>query len=221
MKSHVTLAIIISIVLLTCPARAEIVELRNGQRVEGALKRATSDSVIIEVGQQTVTFKAAEVRAIYYGSAPQALTRKGDQDATAADALRSLKALRSVVELGVTYTDYGSRLADTKIKADEYLARAPGNATTDAIRSALANYEFAYNIWAHIVRTHNDVRFGTIAPLANFPACREMRELVADLKTRQYETDTFLSDDIQARLAPTLWRCASRNIAEAERATRR
>jgi len=48
--------------------RADVVELKNGQRVDGILKLADQSAVTIEVGGQAVTFKTEQVKAIYFGS---------------------------------------------------------------------------------------------------------------------------------------------------------
>ena len=49
------------------PVWADVVELRNGQRVEGTFQGADDSAVRIEVGGHIMTFAPAEVRAIYYG----------------------------------------------------------------------------------------------------------------------------------------------------------
>jgi hypothetical protein len=49
------------------PVWADVVELRNGQRVEGTFQGADDRAVRIEVGGHIMTFAPAEVRTIYYG----------------------------------------------------------------------------------------------------------------------------------------------------------
>ena len=55
-------------------ASAEVIELKTGERVEGAFKGADATSVRIEIGNQVLTFKPEQVRAIYYGAAPRKVT---------------------------------------------------------------------------------------------------------------------------------------------------
>ena len=56
--------------LAVAKSQADVVELNNGQRVEGAFKQATPLGVVIEVGGQTIRFDVAKVRAIYLGAPP-------------------------------------------------------------------------------------------------------------------------------------------------------
>jgi hypothetical protein len=84
--------------LLASPALADVVELKTGQRVEGTLKQADQASVTVEVGGQVVTFKAEQVRAVYYGAAPSTAAAVPPSS----DALRALKALQSAATAGVS-----------------------------------------------------------------------------------------------------------------------
>ena len=64
--------VLLLLALLAVPsiAAADVVELVNGERVEGAGMRASPDHVTVQVGGRTVIFDRAQVRAVYFGSAP-------------------------------------------------------------------------------------------------------------------------------------------------------
>src|SRR5262245_29931130 len=53
------------------PAAAVVIELANGQRLEGTLRQASSARVQVEVGDQIMTLEASQIRAIYF-SGPEA-----------------------------------------------------------------------------------------------------------------------------------------------------
>ena len=132
--------------VFVAPAAADIVELKNGQRVDGVLKQADQSTVMIEVGGQTITFRAEQVRAIYYGSAaapPAAGT-------PLSDALRGLKDLQSVVKGGVSFRDYGPRVANANIAVDRFL-ETPASGDEEArsaLREAISFYQVAGTLWS-------------------------------------------------------------------------
>jgi hypothetical protein len=66
------MGVLLLLVLLAVPALAgaDVVELVNGERVEGTGVRASPDHVTVQVGGRTVIFDRAQVRAVYFGSAP-------------------------------------------------------------------------------------------------------------------------------------------------------
>lgn len=55
------------VLFLASSSWAEVVELKNGQRIEGKLSAATSDHVFIDVGGQMRAIKTEMVRAVYFG----------------------------------------------------------------------------------------------------------------------------------------------------------
>jgi hypothetical protein len=65
--------LVVGLAVLLVPglATADVVELANGERVEGAAVRTSPDHVTIQVGGRTVIFGREQVRAVYFGPAPQ------------------------------------------------------------------------------------------------------------------------------------------------------
>ena len=129
-RSALLLLVVVSCVPLSAVA-ADVVELKTGERVEGALRQATPTSVSIEIGGQVVTFDVAKVRAIYFGVGP-ALSGSPSSIGTQA-AIDALKAVSSVLGAGVTYRDYAARVLEAKVAVD----RALPAVTVDELRKAL------------------------------------------------------------------------------------
>ena len=74
MKPLVTAALLAVSLMSVPPVSADVIELRTGERVEGTFKGADDSAVRIEIDGRLVTFAPAQVRAIYYGSAPASTT---------------------------------------------------------------------------------------------------------------------------------------------------
>jgi hypothetical protein len=131
-------------------APADVVELKNGQRVEGTLKQLSLTSVSIEVGGQVIILDSTKVRTIHFGSAPPSLL-PNVQPTPAQDALRALKDLQSATGASLTYRDYGPRVSDTKIRVDRYLELPEqGDAKVRAaIALALNSYVALGSLWGN------------------------------------------------------------------------
>ena len=66
-------AVIVSLVVsLGAAALADVLELKDGRRIEGKLKGASPAIVAIDVGGRTMIFEFGDVRALYFGDAPPA-----------------------------------------------------------------------------------------------------------------------------------------------------
>jgi hypothetical protein len=220
-------------------AHADVVELKNGQRIEGALKQADQATVTVEVGGQIVTFKAEQVRAIYYGSAPAQSTPttnvSGATPATnaAGAALTALKALNSAVGGGLSIRDYGPRFTDAKIVVDQYLSM-PANgddAIRTPIRESLGFYALAKDVWTD----------GSIEGVGSNPLleqCPPIQKLLqADLERDRARIDPKTKKPFPPKNGPmssfdkglvigvrkdeslpSFWSCASAKIAAADKA---
>jgi hypothetical protein len=132
--------------LLTFTLRADTIELKTGERIDGVFKQATAAGAVIEVGGQAITIALEKVRAIYFGAAPSA-TVTGP--APALEALDALKALRSVTNSGITYRDYSQRVLDARVKVDRYLSSqgSVGIELRSAVRVSMLEYELASQAW--------------------------------------------------------------------------
>lgn len=196
-------------------AFADVVELKTGQRVEGALKQATRAGVSIEAGGQVMTFPAQKVRAIYYGTAPA--PPAGSSSSAAKDAVLALKDLRSATTVAQTYTEYQRRLADAKVKVNRALESADTVRIRPQASTAMSMYGLAGSIWSAKIQLRDfDWQFEAVRSAVRdiAPACRGVKTL----QDRQADDDTMdnrtaLVDGV----VPALWSCASDKIAEAEK----
>ena len=55
---------------LSAVARADVLELTTGERVEGRDARIGGDFVTLVVGERTIFLRRSEVRALYLGTPP-------------------------------------------------------------------------------------------------------------------------------------------------------
>lgn len=209
-----TVALMVLSLMAVAPSRADVVELKTGQRVEGTFKQATPAGVVIEVGGQIITFEQEKVRAIYLGSPPQAQM----QSSTLDDALKALGGLQSVVAGGVNYRDYAPRVSDAKIIVDRYIQepeRGDG-AVKEAVAAAMRYYASAARAWSARLSRSN---YEQVANDPSLRDCPPMLDIVEEAKRDR----TAISEPskigiyVGLRFQP-LWSCASDKIGEAERA---
>lgn len=135
-------------------SRADVVELKTGERLLGTFRQATSAGVVIEVGGESINMPLAKVRAIYFGPEP---AETATQISLAGEALQALEALQSVTSSGVTYQEYARRVLDAKVKVDQYL-KSPGQddqRVRTAIGMAMRCYEVASQAWNQKIATRD------------------------------------------------------------------
>jgi hypothetical protein len=224
------LIVLMSISFALPVARADVVELMSGDRVEGKFKQATVIGVVIVVGGQTMTFPLDKVRAIYFGTAPAA-TPKSAQSSLFASALDALRSLRSAVGAGATFTQYMARLQDTKIQVDRYLttASADSNSQKSQIARAMQLYAFAGTAWDIKNQDYTIEAYASLAtnPLvatcANFkdfwknPPKEEVGKVMWDA-AKNDDPKNYTKGFLIAHFGVgEIWKCASKAVEEAER----
>lgn len=195
-------------------ARADLVELKTGQRVEGTFKQLSLSGVEIEVGGQTITFELAKVRALYFGAAPSATPATATPSA-GQEALRALRDLRSATASGVTMRDYISRTADTKVKVDRYLQEPEqgDQAAREAVRAAMKYYSATGRLWSARVglvgRSPSQSAIMSAAThMAQFSDCNR-----PGLKDKMVQWATTG----EGTALQEMWACASERVTEAEK----
>jgi len=205
---------------LAVPAIADVIELKTGQRVDGTLKQATPVSVSVDVGGQTITFDGEKVRAIYFGAAPSPVA---SQPSARDEAMRALKALRSVAQGGITYRDYAPRASDAKIVVDRYLGEGRDVPERSVIREAMEYYTYASSAWG--ASLSGDVAgFQTTGAS---PLIKRCPALTAELERSKREQPYLWRGTametatagivIGGRGVSAIWSCAADKIAEAEK----
>ena len=224
--------------LFASSASGDTIELKTGERVEGAFKQADSAGVVIEVAGQSITIPLEKVQAIYFGAAP---ARPVAGPAPSQEALDTLKALRSVTGSGITLREYATRVLDARVKVDRYLSSpgSEGNGLRRSIRAAMLQYELAYRAWQANIEEWNMGLWKTMGEtmqdpdVARCPAVRAVTVRVDNprpqpLPTRSTRSATSSPPDRATTLgleltniggdslAPGIWACASVQVAEAE-----
>jgi hypothetical protein len=217
----VSAALLLAIAVAVAPVSADVVELKNGQRVEGAFKGADDSAVKIEVHGRIVTFAPAEVRAIYYGPAPAppAPAVLPERDL----AIGALAMLRAVAKTGVIYQEYDSRLGQAQAAVDRYLQAEDGApAVMGAITASFHFYALAGMAW------NAGLSRGNYAAVGSDPAlnrCEPAQQVITESKRRApfiwrskgageaATTGTVMANEGLS----ALWSCASDRLAAAER----
>ena len=209
-------------------ASADVVELRGGDRVEGALKEATPVGVVIDVAGQSIRFDAAKVRAIYFGGPGQPpappdappppappLAPPPPPASPAAGALQLMQSLRATVAAGMTLREYEARLNGTAPIVELYLAGLPP-AGADAIRDAIRYYLLAESAWSNQGITSRTVWLRKDEVLARCAAYQEFASAMRSKGEAYYAERTRNYVVIADGAVPVLWSCASDRITEAE-----
>ncbi len=141
------LAVLVVLFFFAPVAESDTIELKTGERIEGAFKQAASAGAVIEVAGQSITIPLEKVRAIYFGVAPSV---SGAAPTPLQEAMDSLKALRSVTGSGIAYRDYAQRVLEARVKVDRYLS-SPAPDTDVELRKTIdltmKEYELASNLW--------------------------------------------------------------------------
>jgi len=96
MRVPVVLSVVIASLAVGAIADADVLQLKNGDRVEGVFRQADQVSMTVEVGGQFVTLAADQVQAIQFGDSPP-IANATPSTAAAQNALTALKTLRSAI----------------------------------------------------------------------------------------------------------------------------
>lgn len=226
--------------LVGAPAtsRADVVELTNGQRIQGTVKEATSAGVVIVVGGREMRIRQERVRSIAFEAvtrvpaqapapapapAPPPVARPAAPPppplpAGVATAVTALVRLQAATIRPVAPGDYAALVEEVRREVE----RSLGDGTADhadtrqAMRTAIR-----YHAFAALAGTVYDAK-GDLASVGQDPLiaeCRQLAELVAGEATRLglNPTDPVVVGLIAASEGPAALRaCASEKITEAE-----
>ena len=206
------LGLVLVALFISNPAHADVIELKTGQRVEGTLKQATSASVSVEVGGQTITFEGDKVRAIYFGVAPSRQPQTASQE-----GLMALRSLTAATRVGLSYREYSRRVLDAKPSVDRFVASLGDAAAKTAATQAMALHVLASRAW--YARIAKD-RYDEVANDPALSACEPAKKIVeAAAKKDGFALDnsTWVALTVGGEGLPALWSCAAEKIAEAEK----
>ena len=203
---------VVALLTLLWPAsvQADVLELKNGQKLEGQYAGGSKDEVRFQVGSQALKFPIGEVSRITMGNPGQEDFRKA-----AIEALRQLKALASVAEGGTTYQDYARRVSDAKIKVDQFLDEyrsSPLSKFNEHIADSLGFYVAASSAW-NVKVSQNP--FSNLAQNPYILKCAPIQEEIAQGR----RTRPNAQDEVTIMFGiPRLWECARNSVIDAEKA---
>jgi len=127
--------------------------LKNGQKIDGDFVGASADEIQFEVASQILKIKVQAISYIAFDKSIPTKLNASNGDHFKSDrekVLRSLKALKSVVEVGVNYDDFSQRVLDTQVKIDEYLSKykkAGYPSFNTAVSNSMGFYAAARSAW--------------------------------------------------------------------------
>jgi hypothetical protein len=218
------------------PVRADVLELKNGQKLEGRYAGGSKEEIRFQVGSQTLRFPTGEVSKITIGTSGKEDFRK-----TAREALRQLKALASVAEGETTYRDYAPRVSDAKIKIDQFLDEhkpSPVPKFNEYIADSLGFYVAASAAWNTRLLGPEEKRNASLRLLENdyirkctplqkaMPPSDEM--VIPDPLSSAAQKRTVKVPGLRLAWAieagygiPLLWECARNSLIDAEKALNR
>jgi hypothetical protein len=206
----------LGLLLVAAPAAGDVVELRTGQRVEGALKEVSPENVVIESAGQLQRIERAKVRAIYLDApGPASNTPVGA-------AIEALKAVQAATKSPEAFKSYESRLGDAKTAVNRYLqSPSPGD---PAIQGALKIALQYYIIGSSATRPHmTDADFAAVGQDPALDQCPQIKDVIA--AAQKMSPKTFSGGDQARNRGLTVsmfglgavWACAADRVAEAER----
>jgi len=88
--------VVLLVLALVPSCWAEVVELKNGQRIEGKLSAATSDHIFIDVDGKMRAIKTETVRAVYFGDVGRSVDGRRERLAKAQADARLLASAVSI-----------------------------------------------------------------------------------------------------------------------------
>ena len=157
MRASLAAGSLLALLAIARCTHADVVELKDGRRMEGTFKGASPAIVALDVAGRTVTFPFADVRAVYFGEAPEA--RVAAQPAPAPEpaghgpeanaALAALQAVQASVAQGATYGDYAARVSESRAVVETFLQNpaAPDSGLKAVMNAGVRLYALGVEAW--------------------------------------------------------------------------
>jgi hypothetical protein len=204
---------------------AALVVLKNGNKVEGKFLSASNNEIQIEVASQILKIKVVEISYVSFdGQTPKQASgvAKQDQSQVAAkEAIRSLKAINSVLSTGVNYSEYKTRVNEAKIKVDEFLSNnKTGNQDLlKHMEDAMGYYAAAGLAWTSSINK-NELMYSELAQNQYCMNCDALQKSLSEFKNRSKDPNwdkrmEGIAIGIMGK--EPLWECAETSISNAER----
>lgn len=214
LTAHAAWGCAVLLAVLVSFARADVVELASGQRLDGRVEQVTSSAVVMYRYGGVVTLPRDSVRAIYLepGVAAAPPFRLAVQD-----AVEALRRLADANASSITHAERARRLGEAKAMVDRYVKSPDGpSGVQEPLGAAL---EFLTLATTALDPALAD---GDLAAIGRHPAldrCPHLTEAfqwdVPRLRTADRARNRGLIVSMFG--VGALWRCGLERIAEAER----
>jgi hypothetical protein len=137
------------LMILSAVARADVVELKDGKKLEGTVKQVTPAGVVIDVGGKDTTVERDKIKGIQLGDPPK------PKPSAFGEAVEALRAAQDLTSRTPTYDTYMARVTSARF-AVEIFAREPeaDPKRKAAVAEALGFYTFALEAWQARLKTY-------------------------------------------------------------------
>jgi hypothetical protein len=208
----------LAVALMAASAEADVVELANGERIEGKLLQVTEQMVVVGTANGIVSLTRRDVRSIALTPPPAPAAAPA---VPAGEAVAALKELQTAVTAPLSPSEYRSHVTQSRLVVDPYLKQANGPApVVEAVRDALAFYEFAGAVWESRL-TNSASASAAIGRNAMIDRCPALQKIVAEYPPATDQETAWRRGVALEFEVPIIFRCASDKVADAERALKR
>jgi hypothetical protein len=236
-------AVIVSVVVsLGAPALADVLELKDGRRIEGKLKGASPAIVAIDVGGRTMVFESGDVRALYLGDAPPVPAPPAaaapvampapeekiapPQPIVGREATAALEALRGLQDVVARLSrdkgtmgqgDYTSRVIKARATVQTYLQNpaAPESDVKALMNAAMSLYTLAGHAWGVRLRKAG---YESLAANPAADLCPDLMEKMETAREQGLLKPNPLGQGIGVAAGlPQIWACAGEKVDEVAR----
>jgi len=209
------IACALAVTLMAGDADADTVELMSGERIEGKIAKVTDDLVYVETAAGVVLVPRRTIRSMS-GTAPI-----GPAAVPGGDVLKALKDLQTAAASPISQQEYKVRVDQSREVVAKFLQEgSSARILADPVRDAFALYEFAAAAWESRL-TNSASASAAVGRSAVIDRCPALQKIVAAYPpATDQETSWRRGVAIEFEI-PTIMRCASDKVTEAERAMAR
>jgi len=228
MRTRVLACSVLGLLMLAPCAHADVVELKDGRRMEGTFKGASPAIVAIDVAGRTVTFPFADVRAVYFGEAavakpapePTATVEPAARARDATAALAALQAVQASAAQSPTYGDFATRVSESRAVVETFLQNP--TATDDGLKAVMNAgirlYALGVEAWGVRVRKTG---YEALAADPAADLCPALSEKIREARDQGLLKPTPQSQGIGVAAGlPQILTCAGERVDDASRMMR-
>jgi hypothetical protein len=206
------IACALAVALVAGAADADVVELMSGERLEGKIALITDELVYVETGAGVLLIPRHTIRSMS-GTAPV-----GPATGSAGDVLKALKGLQAAAASSTSQQEYKGRVDQSREIVVKFLQEgSSARLLAEPVRDAFALYELAAAAWESRL-TNSATASAAIGRSAVIDRCPALQKIVADYPPATDQETAWRRGTAIEFEVPTILRCASDKVTEAERA---